>query len=216
MQALLINSANLMGGSSQPDGNRGFGRIHLEEGMPLEGEGDLVLFVADALDTSIGEDTFDEYLFDVDADAGLDLRATLSWIDYPATATSSIQLVHDLDLVVVSPSGAVYRMWGSDLTDDRNVNERVIVDADDVETGTWTVLVYSNSLVTDSQSYSLVVNGAISAGTGEGASGSFDSSNPYFTGGTGGGPHTITPPARLSMFLVATLAAVVAAGACMM
>ncbi|CAN0465285.1 unnamed protein product, partial [Ectocarpus sp. 8 AP-2014] len=161
VKALLINSANLMGESSQPDGNRGFGRIHLEEGMPLEGEGDLALFVADALDTSIGEDTVEEYLFDVDADAGLELRATLSWIDYPATSTSAIQLVHDLDLVVVSPNGTVHRMWGSDVTDNRNVNERVIVDADDVETGTWTVLVYSNSLVTDSQSYSLVVNGAI-------------------------------------------------------
>ncbi|CBN77322.1 peptidase S8 and S53 [Ectocarpus siliculosus] len=219
VKALLINSANLMGESSQPDGNRGFGRIHLEEGMPLEGEGDLALFVADALDTSIGEDTVEEYLFDVDADAGLELRATLSWIDYPATSTSAIQLVNDLDLVVVSPNGTVHRMWGSDVTDNRNVNERVIVDADDVETGTWTVLVYSNSLVTDSQSYSLVVNGAISAGTGEGASGSFDSSNPYFTGdlaGSGGGPHSVTPPARLSMILGATLAAVVAAGACMM
>ncbi|CAB1107200.1 unnamed protein product [Ectocarpus sp. CCAP 1310/34] len=216
VKALLINSANLMGESSQPDAYRGFGRIHLEQGMPLEGEGDLALFVADALDTSIAEDTVQEYLFDVDADAGLELRATLSWIDYPATSTSAMQLVNDLDLVVVSPSGTVYRMWGSDVTDNRNVNERVIVDADDVETGTWTVLVYSNSLVTDSQSYSLVVNGAISAGTGEGASGSFDSSNPYFTGDladSGGGPHSVTPPARLSIFLGATLAAVVAAGA---
>ncbi|CAM9635784.1 unnamed protein product [Ectocarpus sp. 4 AP-2014] len=218
VKALLINSANLMGESSKPDAYRGFGRIHLEEGMPLEGEGDLALFVADALDTSIAEDTVQEYLFDVDADAGLELRATLSWIDYPATSTSAIQLVNDLDLVVVSPTGIVYRMWGSDVTDNRNVNERVIVDADDVETGTWTVLVYSNSLVTDSQSYSLVVNGAISAGTGEGASGSFDSSNPYYAGdlaGSGGGPHSVTPPARLSIVLGATLAAVAAAGACM-
>lgn len=106
--------------------------------MPLGGEGDLVLFVADALDTSIAEGTLDEYLFDVDADAGLDLRATLSWIDPPATATSAIQLVHNLDLVVASPDGTTYRMWGSDTTDNRNVNERVIVDATDVVTGTWT------------------------------------------------------------------------------
>ncbi|CAM9790716.1 unnamed protein product, partial [Ectocarpus fasciculatus] len=167
VKALLINSANLMGGSSEPDGFRGFGRVHLEAGMPLGGEGDLVLFVADALDTSIAEGTLDEYLFDVDADAGLDLRATLSWIDPPATATSAIQLMHDLDLVVLSPDGTTYRMWGSDTTDNRNVNERVIVDADDVETGTWTVWVSANSLITDSQSYSLVVNGAISPGTGE-------------------------------------------------
>ncbi|CAN0198353.1 unnamed protein product [Ectocarpus sp. 6 AP-2014] len=223
VKALLINSANLMGGSSEPDGFRGFGRVHLEAGMPLEGEGDLVLFVADALDTSIAAGTLDEYLFDVDADAGLDLRATLSWIDPPATATSAVQLVHNLDLVVVSPDGTTYRMWGSDTTDNRNVNERVIVDATDVVTGTWTVWVWANRLVTDSQSYSLVVNGAISPGTGEGASGSssFEVSSSVTSAssedGTGagatGGSLVAAPAAGfLAAVVGASVAAMVAAG----
>ncbi|CBN77323.1 Peptidase S8 and S53, subtilisin, kexin, sedolisin [Ectocarpus siliculosus] len=223
VKALLINSANLMGGSSEPDGFRGFGRVHLEAGMPLEGEGDLVLFVADALDTSIAGGTLEEYLFDVDADAGLDLRATLSWIDPPATATSAVQLVHNLDLVVVSPDGTTYRMWGSDTTDNRNVNERVIVDATDVVTGTWTVWVWANNLVTDSQSYSLVVNGAISPGTGEGASGSssFEVSSSATSAssedGTGagvtGGSLVAAPAAGfLAAVVGACVAAMVAAG----
>lgn len=161
-QALLINSANLMGGSSEPDGFRGFGRVHLEQGMPLGGEGSLVLFVADAASTSIPEISEHEYRFEVDGSAGLDFRATLSWIDPAATSLSVKQLVHDLDLAVSSPSGSRHTMWQSGVADDSNVNERVIVDASDVESGTWTVSVRSNSLTTEFQSYSLVVNGAIS------------------------------------------------------
>ncbi|CAN0382498.1 unnamed protein product [Scytosiphon promiscuus] len=162
VKALLINSANLMGGSSEPDGYRGFGRIHLEMGMPLDGEGSLALFVADSSYTSLPELSSQDFIFDVDAHANLDFRATLSWIDPPASSTSGVQLVHDLDLEVVSPSGATHIMWAtSGEVDSRNVNERVIIAAEDVESGTYTVRVSTNHLLTDSQSYSLVVNGAM-------------------------------------------------------
>lgn len=158
-----------MGGSSEPDGARGFGRVHLEMGLPLNGEGNLALFVADATDTSVVECTQEEFLFDVDADAGLDFRVTLSWIDPPATSVSVTQLIHDLDLLVKSPSGVSHTMWSSGEADTTNVNERVVVDAADVESGTWTVWVWAKRLTTDNQSFSLVVNGAISPGTGTAA-----------------------------------------------
>lgn len=64
-QAMLINSANLMGGSSEPDGDRGFGRVHLEEGMPLDGAGTMTLFVADSGTESLAEFAQDEYVFEV-------------------------------------------------------------------------------------------------------------------------------------------------------
>ncbi len=47
-QATLINSANLMGGNSEPDGFRGFGRVHLDAGLPLDGTGALGLLVVDS------------------------------------------------------------------------------------------------------------------------------------------------------------------------
>ncbi|CAN0200177.1 unnamed protein product [Ectocarpus sp. 6 AP-2014] len=170
VKAILINSASLMGESSEPDGSRGFGRVHLEAGMPLAGDGSLALFVADAANTAIPELTRVEYNFDVDADAGLDFRATLSWIDPPSTSFTSKQLVHDLDLAVMSPSGVNYTMWSSGETDTVNVNERVIVDAAGLETGVWSVWVSANRLaISDEQSYSLVVNGAISPATEIGA-----------------------------------------------
>ena len=135
-------------------------------GLPIATNDSLALYVADSSGTSIGDSSEREYLFDVDAEAGLDFRATLCWIDPPVSSVSVIQLVHDLDLSVVSPSGTTFTMWDLGEKDALNVNERVVVDAADVESGTWTVVVSSNSLATDEQSYSLVVNGAISPAAG--------------------------------------------------
>lgn len=108
---MLVNSANLMGGSSEPDSHRGFGRVHLEAGLPLPGVGDIGLFVVDAFNASIEGGATDAYTFEtIDSDAG-EFRATLAWIDPEASTLSSVQLVHDLDLSVTSPSGNTYVMW---------------------------------------------------------------------------------------------------------
>ncbi len=193
-KALLINSANLMGGSSEPDGMRGFGRVHLEAGMPLAGNGSLVLFVADAANTSISELTRQEYNFTVDGSAGLDLRVTLSWIDPPVATFSAKQLAHDLDLSVISPNGTRYTMWDSGETDTVNVNERVIVDAGDVESGAWLVWVWAKALGTPFQNYSLVVNGAVTAAAVDGASGDSTSTSDESSSSTGSDEAT-NPPA---------------------
>lgn len=165
---MLINSANLMGGSSEPDGSRGFGRVHLEAGLPLEGLGDVGLFVADSSKASVAQEAVDTYIFETtEGDSG-EFRATLAWIDPPATTTSAAQLIHDLDLAVLSPSGKTYTMWTSGATDNANVIERVIVSEGDFGlevAGNWTVLVTANALSTGSQSYSLVVTGPFGNGT---------------------------------------------------
>ena len=93
---MLINSANLLGDGPEPMSYRGFGRIHLEAGMPVNGEGSMALLVVDHKD--IGYDTKRSFPMYVDADAGLELRATLSWIDPAASSISTDQLVNDLDL----------------------------------------------------------------------------------------------------------------------
>lgn len=159
-----------MGGSAEPDNLRGFGRVHLEAGMPLFGDGNAVLFVSDSSIATIEEFTQHSYIFTVDGTAGLELRATLCWIDPPSTTLSAQQLQHDLDLVVTSPDGTVYTMWESGIADTVNVNERVIVPADVVgnawstaaDGSVWTVTVSAKALLTPMQSYSLVVTGAIS------------------------------------------------------
>ncbi len=47
-QAILIHGADAMGGSTDPDGERGFGRIHLESALPFDGDGVWALYVEDA------------------------------------------------------------------------------------------------------------------------------------------------------------------------
>lgn len=162
---MLVNSADLMGGDSEPDGYRGFGRVRLDAGLPMGGEGDLGLFVLDAFEVEIEEYTIHEYKFNMTPDTSQELRATLAWIDPPASAESSTLLINDLDLTLVAPDGVLHRMW-SDGADVRNVIERVVVSSGVVGTGTWTVAVSCFGLLADTQPYSLVVTGPIDVGSG--------------------------------------------------
>lgn len=152
--------------------------------MPLSGGAGnpQALFVTDAVahNTSTPEFTATDYPFRVDCGVGLDLRATLSWIDPPSSALSAVQLLHDLDLAVFSPTGVRYTMWHSGDADSVNVIERVVVpvshleeydDDDDDDAGgdsaskrnsTWVVRVWAKRLTVEVQAYSLVVTGAIS------------------------------------------------------
>ncbi|CAB1111149.1 unnamed protein product [Ectocarpus sp. CCAP 1310/34] len=157
VKAMIINSAHLMGGSSEPNGVRGFGRVHLEAGMPMDGVGVTGLLVVEA---AIADGEITE-LVTVDGDAGVELRATLAWLDPPTTALSATQLQHDLDLHVIAPSGTKYTMWESGEDDIVNVVERVIVPVESMESGVWSVVVSAKALLTDEQLCSLVVTGAI-------------------------------------------------------
>lgn len=65
----------------------------------------------------------------------------------------------------IAPNGNKFYMWAENSFDTVNVNERVIVSADDIAAnggGNWEVRVRSRDLATDTQSYSLVVTGPIS------------------------------------------------------
>lgn len=93
---MLINSANLMGQGTEPLAFRGFGRIHLEAGMPLAGDGAMTLYVQDSF--TLESNQMLQTFFEVNVEEGLELRATISWNDPAATSFSSKQLVNDLDL----------------------------------------------------------------------------------------------------------------------
>ena len=159
-----------MGGSSEPDGFRGFGRIHLEQGLPLKGVGNRGLLVVDSSTASVAGGSTIHYMFRTSSsdDDIVEFRATLAWTDPPASTLSAKQLVHDLDLVVTGPGGKRYTMWLDGRADSDNVIERVIISADEFaaeERGTWTMSVSANELSTASQSYSLVVSGPFGNGT---------------------------------------------------
>ncbi|CAN0307309.1 unnamed protein product, partial [Laminaria digitata] len=188
---MLVHGADAMGGSTDPDGERGFGRIHLESAMPFEGEDLWALYVEDDDGSTTGVGTIEAFavedrgfvVTEADAAAAVEagngngpggIRVTLVWMDPPATAASSTQLVHDLDLFLEGPEGDLWTTSGKCDGDDEsscsldgsNNVERIVVPASDITAGTWTARVSAaNDLVEGGpQSYALVVSLPISSG----------------------------------------------------
>ena len=86
------------------------------------------------------------------------LVAALAWFDPPADLLSAAQLLHDLDLELVSPDGAATYAGNAPAAggarDAANTVERVVVDAPAL--GAWTVKVRAHHLSeAPSQAYSL-------------------------------------------------------------
>jgi hypothetical protein len=104
------------------------------------------------------------------------VKISLVWSDAPSTETAAKNLVNDLDLIVTSPTGTVYRgnvfsggwtQTGGSADRTNNV-ENVYVQS--AGTGTWTVEVRGFNVPNGPQPYALVVDGADSAlSTGGGA-----------------------------------------------
>ena len=105
------------------------------------------------------------------ADAGAQLKATLAWTDYPASTSSTINLVNDLDLTVIAPDGTTYKgnafSGGWSVTggsaDRLNNVENVYVFA--AEAGTWTITVSGYNVPQGPQPFALVVDANVPGGT---------------------------------------------------
>ena len=96
---------------------------------------------------------------------GVPLKVTLVWSDYPSTEAAAVNLVNDLNLTVLSPSGAVYAGnvfsggWSQTggAYDRVNNVENVYVQA--AESGVWTVRVDGYNVPSGLQPFALVVDG---------------------------------------------------------
>lgn len=164
IKATLVNTAVDMAGYG--NGNR-------EAGQPIpnnhEGWGavNLANVAADGREffdgDSVGTDTVATYNFD--APGGQPFKATLVWTDYPGSTSASVTLVNDLDLVVTSPSGAVYQGnvfsggWSQTGGSADRLNNVENVYVQSAEAGTWTVEVSGFNVPQGPQSFALVVDG---------------------------------------------------------
>lgn len=150
-----------------PNPSEGFGLLNLGKCI---GNGDEVdnkrLLVSDRLKITSDDGTSTHQManFTVKVNEGekIDLRVTLSYLDLVLSADSVSALAIDIDLVVVSPSGVVYRgNMRPDNTEERYMtNERVIVDSEKVESGDYEIHVFS-TIPNDLKSMSDKVNFAI-------------------------------------------------------
>jgi len=136
-----------------PDFSQGWGRLDLKNAIypdpPLANE-----FADESSALSTGETR--EYQYTV-VDAGVPLKATLVWTDYPGAVLAAKELVNDLDLTVVSPTGALFPTGG--ICDHTNNVEQVRIATP--QAGTYKVRVTGYNVPMGPQDYALVASGGL-------------------------------------------------------
>lgn len=173
MRALLINSCSHPQDKKTPDVLYGHGVVDLSTILPFDGEFGVQITnqYTNPNHPSISEYGHKVAKFTLNSKKRK-LQVTLSYLDSMLNAHSPILLTHDLDLVVVSPSGKVYQGDHIETGDSQHLstNEKVIIDPEDLEIGDYSVHVYSGAFLdsdlndNNNQNFSVVVSGNIENG----------------------------------------------------
>lgn len=137
--------------STPPDNIQGWGQVQLNHVLPIPGTYDFDLYVADyELLSSLTRMTY----FVQVSSTSKPLRATIAWTDPPNILWAVKNLLNDLDIMVISPSGVV--VHGNNIPGDEfNTVERVVIDTPEV--GEYIVYVTAKVLVVHSQAYGIVI-----------------------------------------------------------
>jgi hypothetical protein len=168
LKATLLNSAvDMTGIAGYPSNLEGWGRVRLDETLHLAGQQRRleIVDVRNANGLATGQTHTHQIAV---AGSGQRLKITLVFTDVAGTAGAGNPVVNDLDLLVTSPTGAVYRgnvfASGQSTTggqrDVRNNVEQVHVNAPAV--GSWTVQVVGAAVNQQRQGYALVISGDLS------------------------------------------------------
>jgi len=173
LKATLLNSGvDMTSETGYPTNLEGWGRMLLDEAIHFAGEV-RTLMVADVRHAS-GDalTTGGEYELQFSVtDASEKLKATMVFTDAPAAPAAAYVPVNDLDLTVISPSGAEYLgnvfvgglSAAGGMADELNNVEQVHLESP--ETGTWTVRVSGTAVNDGPQGFAIVVSGAVSEPT---------------------------------------------------
>lgn len=155
IKALLVHTAADLGNPG-PDYRFGYGAVRAKDAIDF-------LRIGSFVEEEVPDSIVRFYAVTVPTGAPA-LKVTLAWDDPPAALNVASQLVNDLDLTAVSPSGATYYPWTLEPSnpsapalrtkaDHRNNVEQVVVDAP--EPGLWTVRVTGTSVPQGPQTYTL-------------------------------------------------------------
>lgn len=174
LRAMLINSAQDMTSiAGYPSNLEGWGRVVADASLYFPGDA-RKLIVRDVLNVSDGAlSTGEAHDFEFDVvSSGEQLRVTMTFTDPPATvgvslATPGAAVVNDIDLVIESPSGAIYLgnafAGGASVTggsrDGINTTEQVHVNAP--EAGRWTARIEGTAVALGKQGFAVVITGDV-------------------------------------------------------
>ena len=146
LRALLITSAKRPDDEKAPDMLLGHGIIDLSTILPLENDFGFQIPKQDSIH-SVGENGHVTAKINVKS-TKIDLQITMSYLGLMLEQSSPISLTRDLDLIVVSPKGQIFK--GDHIEGDTqhySTNEKIIIKKDELEVGTYTVHVYGNSFL---------------------------------------------------------------------
>lgn len=170
LRAVVLNSTRDMTGiSGFPSNLEGWGRLVADDALFFPGDTRSIVVRdvrnADEQALSTGE----SYEFNVMVSGAAEpFRATMAFTDVPASAGAFNAVVNNVDLVVVSPTGVVYRgnafsngvsIANGGSADGINSVEQVLVAAP--ETGEWTVRVEAPSVNVNTQGFAVAVTGQV-------------------------------------------------------
>ena len=162
VKALLVLGAQDIGARDIPNNDEGWGRINLRDTLaPQGGQG---IWVDDRSVLS-GSGNSKSYTFNLTQNNGK-FKVVLTWSDERGSSFSTKKLVNNLDLIVTSPDGTIYK--GNDFSngvsttggsaDDTNNLEVVLLDY--AMSGVWTVKAKNTYQGGSSaQTYSIAVMG---------------------------------------------------------
>ena len=170
LRAVVLNSTRDMTGiSGYPSNLEGWGRLVADDALHFPGDSRSMV-VRDVRNTS--DDalaTGESFEFEVEVFGSEEhFRATMAFTDPPAAAGAFNVVVNNVDLVVESPSGTIYRgntmsggfsIANSGTTDGINSVEQVIVASP--EAGVWTVRVDAPSVNVGEQGFAVAVTGEV-------------------------------------------------------
>jgi subtilisin family serine protease len=159
IKALLIHTAADRGNPG-PDYQYGYGRVDGVAAVNLLTAGTYLQFAASA-----GTSGF--YFPITVAPGTAELKVTLAWDDAPASPAAATQLVNDLDLRLISPSGYTSLPWvlnpavpaANATTGEDHLNNQEQVRVLNPAPGQWVAWVGATAVPTGSQRYSLVWSG---------------------------------------------------------
>ncbi len=140
--------------TTRPNNVEGWGRVDLANALMPAAPVQLKYFDETAGLSTNGTKT---YTVDV-SDSTYPLHITLVWTDYPASTTSTKQLVNDLDLTVTAPNGTVY--YPNHLSAADRTNNVETVDIASPAVGTYTITVKGYNVPYGPQPFALVMHGA--------------------------------------------------------
>lgn len=146
LKVLLTHNAMDLGNVG-PDYKFGFGAVRIADTLEFMRNGTWV-------QAAIEHDYELRYQVPVTS-IGQKLKITIAWDDLPGALNTIPELVHDLDLLAISPSGTVHYPWTlnpddpsapavRNKPDHRNNIEQVVVDAP--ELGIWTIVITGYSI----------------------------------------------------------------------